>query len=404
MMTPRRPQPRTPALAALTLGAAACFPPAAPVPGTTGTTTAGDSGGGTVDWPAGPCALDPPNPSALLLTTTDFATGAVSVVDLATGAITPDVALASTDAIPYALGDRAVIVNRYQFDYLDVLAPDQGWASLAEIALDDPSVPSTNPHAVAAGPDGTWFVTFFGLPAIAVLDPSAPPAQAWIDRISLAPVADADGNPEASFAIACGDVLLVSLGRLDDGAGFAPRGEDRMVAVDMTARALLPGHVPLLGSFLKQVRRDPTDPEGRHLLLLTTGIERLDPASGALSWAVPDTAFAAAGLDDRLLPQSFDVSADGTVAYLAAYTPDFSEVRLYRVGLDGAAPAVPEPFAGDLASVERTLELVGDTLWVGSTRAGARGLWRFDVSTDPPTVFDGPRTVGLPPYSLTTLP
>ena len=101
---------------------------------------------------------------------------------------------------------------------------------------------------------------------------------------------------------------------------------------------------------------------------------------------------------------AFDLADDGSVAYLAAYDADYSQVRLYRVGLDGAAPEIPEPFAEGFDSAERTLELVGDNLWYGSRRLERPGLWRFDVSLDPPQLLDGPISTGLPPYSMVAIP
>jgi hypothetical protein len=117
---------------------------------------------------------------------------------------------------------------------------------------------------------------------------------------------------------------------------------------------------------------------------------------------VPPESFAAAGIGGMRQPQSFDVDDDGAIAWLAAYDEDFVQVRLYRVALDSGDP--PEPFADDFDSVERTLELVGDRLWYGSTRRGAPGLWVFDVSVDPPAVVAGPLDTGLPPYSVVAIP
>ncbi len=110
------------------------------------------------------------------------------------------------------------------------------------------------------------------------------------------------------------------------------------------------------------------------------------------------------GIDHRWLPQAFDVDANGTTAYLAAYDPDFNGVRLFRVGLDGRAPPELEQIAEGFDSSERTLEVVGDRLWYGSTRSGARGIWSFDLSAEPPVAVAGPLSTGLPPYSIAALP
>jgi len=109
--------------------------------------------------PAGACDLDPPAPSRLVLTTTDFVTGAVTVVDLADGSVEPDVAVGSTDAVPFAHDGRVVLVHRYLLDRLDVL-DGESWSLVAQHSV-AAARGSTNPHGVAFDAAGTAWVTTF---------------------------------------------------------------------------------------------------------------------------------------------------------------------------------------------------------------------------------------------------
>ena len=59
----------------------------------------------------------------MLVTSTDFSTGAVGLVEVATREVQPDLALASTDAMPSAWGERAFVINRFGFDWIDELDP-----------------------------------------------------------------------------------------------------------------------------------------------------------------------------------------------------------------------------------------------------------------------------------------
>jgi len=360
-----------------------------------------------------PCALDPPEPTRLLITTTDFSTGALSLASLQNETVARDVALGSTDAVPFWNGTKAYIVHRYGMDYVDVLDPAQGWASVGEYAVEDDSVPSTNPHCIAFDAEGLAYVVLYNVPAIVILDFSRDWDEASVGRIDLDGFADADGTPEASLCVACGDTLFVDLQRLDPA--FEPTDHDQLAAIDMPSRTPhdlddeRPGHqgIELQGQYIKQLRRDPNDPDAHTLLALTTGIERIDLESGEVSWAVDEASFAAAGIDHRHLPQSFDVSEDGTLAYVAAYEQgtDFEQVLLFRVGLDDHEPRIPESFADGFDSVERTLEVVGNRLWYGSTRTGQEGMWIFDLDQDPPTpLVTNPITTGLPPFSLIAIP
>lgn len=359
--------------------------------------------------PTGACALDPEAPTRLVVTTTDFATGAVAIVDLATGDVHADVAPASTDALPVAHGDRLFLLHRYGLDRVDELDAE-GYTLKSEVKLQSERSSGANPHALALAPDGRAFVSLFAEPRVAILDLRAAPGDAALGDVDLSPLAVGDENPEASAAVACGDLVYVVLEQLDEG--FRPRGQDGLAAIDTRTAAPVDTDpqtagvqgMPTLGTWLRQLRRDPGDPSGTTLLGLSTGIERIDLAAGEVTWAVPASHFVAAGIDDFLRPQSFDIDPSGELAYVAVYDDDFAQTRLYRVGLDGHGPETPEPFAEGFDSVEHTLEVVGDALWYGSTRHGASGLHRFDLSLDPPRADGPPRSTGLPPYALVALP
>jgi hypothetical protein len=373
-------------------------------------------------WPVldAPCSLDPDNADGLLVTTTDFSTGAVAVVDATTRTVTRDVALGTPDGIPFFGGGRALVVHRFQYDFVDVLDPGQGFGSVAQHALVVDGSSAPNPRSIAIGGDGLAYVPLFGPPQILVLDLELPPGRSQVDAIDVSPFADGDCSPEVSLAVACGDVMFVTIDRIATDRGFVRAGGDALVAVDLVERTALDldpdvegaQGIPTLGAWVKQLRVDPADPERHTLLALTEGIERIDLRDGSVSWAVTPAAFADAGITHYQLPLAFDVA--GNIAYVAAYaavdgdpdctddpTPCFEQARLYRVGLDGAAPAVPLPFADGFDASERTLAVIGDTLWYGSRKAGAPGLWVFDLGVDPPALVGGPLGTGLPPYSMT---
>jgi len=362
---------------------------------------------------SGPCVGGVAEPSRLVVTTTDFATGAVSLVDARTGEVTPDLALASTDAKPYYHEDRVFVVNRYMFDALDVLDADDELALSGQVGIVTDGAPSANPHAIAFGPDGRAYVSLFGAAELQVLDVEDPAAMRVEEPIDLCPVADADGSPEASLLIRCGDTLFVSIERLDRAHGFAlTEDQDALVAVDLTtgrlhdldpeAAGVQP--MPLLGPWAKQWRLDPRDPDGHTIYVLSSSLERVDLAAGTSEWAIDPEQLAELDLGDYKLPQAFDIDADGRHAYLASYTADFTEVLLLRADLEAGTP--PEVFAGGLQAVEQTLEVVGDTLWFGDRSHAAAGMRAWDLATDPPTAkFAGkPLSTGLAPYAVVAIP
>lgn len=365
-----------------------------------------------------PCRVGADEPTRLVVTTTDFATGAITIVE-PDGTVRPDVAVGSPDAIPYPTPDGVAVVHRFGYDFVDVLDPST-WRSLGQHALEAADADSPNPHAIVFDDEGLGYVTLFGSASLLVLDPAAPPGEAVTDRIDLSPFADEDGRPEASLAVRCGDTLWVGVERLDVPGGYQRVDDDMMVAVDLRTR--IPWDfdqdaeggqgLPLRGAWLKQLRQHPT--ESTSVLGLTSGIERIDLGALQSEWLVSPEAFAAAGIGHYQQPLSFDVDDAGERAWVAAYLPAaptdcsidpsacFDHAQLFEVDLTAAQPEL-EPFGAPFQAVDRTVVRVGDTLWVGSRQSDAPGLYRYDLSTRPPTLLDGPLSTGLPPYSITAV-
>ena len=358
-----------------------------------------------------PCG-DPPAPARFLVaTTTDFSTGAISVVDLADGRVHADVALGSTDAKPFAHGGLVYVLHRYLIDALDVLDPDAAWQIVDQQAIDAPDAASANPQAIAFA-DGRAYVTLHASAELAVFDLADPRHPIRDEGISLARLSDADGSPEPGLAVACGDVLFVALQRLDRAEGFRPRHDhDAVVAVDRRTGQLhdldpgAPGVQPieLLGRWARQWRRDPDDPSGRAMLVLTTGLERLDLATGASQWVVAPALLEAVGVASYLQPQAFALDRDG-VAYIASYTADFREVQVHRVGWGGRGPAAPELVLEGLQISEQAIEIIDDTLWVADRTIGASGLRAYDLLQHPARPLPGPLATGLAPYAILAAP
>ncbi len=369
-------------------------------------------------WPeVGACDFGPVNPSTLVVTTTDFGTGSVTIVD-ADGTVQTDVAVGSPDAVPYPAPRGAAIVHRHQQDFIDMLEPGT-WRSRGQHALQAADALSPNPHAIVFDEDGLGYVTLFGSSDLLVFDPAAVPGESVLDTIDLSPFADDDGRPEASTAVRCGETLWVGVQRLDVSSDSSPVDVDMLVAIDLPTRIPwdfepdAPGGqgIPLQGIWLRQLRRNGAD--ANSLYGLTSGIERIDLSSFESTWAVPPEAFAAVGAPHRFQPLAFDVDASGRWAWVAVYLPAegtasdcasnwqpcFDHARLFEVDLEADVPVLV-PFGAPFQAVDRTVQRIGDTLWIGSRELGAAGLYTYDLTTHPPALTGGPFSTGLPPYSL----
>ena len=347
----------------------------------TGTDTTGtDLPGIALD---APCTIDVLDPGRLAVITNDFMDPAkLHVVDLATRTLSPDLAPAPSDPA-LAWGDgKLVVLGRFGINTLDVY-DGPTLTPLAKHAVAVPGLADANPQALAFGPDGRAYLSLFASATLPVYDLDRQPAEAVVDSLDLAAFADKDGSPEAGVAFTCGGVMFVAIQRL---VNFVPVDLSWLVAVDLTSGAVLDldptadgtQALPLQGPWVKQVRLDPADPSGHTVLVLTSGVERVDLSLGTSRWAVDPALLSAAGVDG-FDPQAFTVAADGASAHLLATDGDYPNAAVFHVGLDGLAPATPQVLVDGLTSREKTLERTGATLWVGDAAPDQPRLRSFDL-------------------------
>lgn len=359
-----------------------------------------------------PCIAPAEQPTHLLVTSTDFSTGAVGLVELATREIHADLALASTDAVPVAWGERALVINRFGYDWIDELDPGHALSLVHEFPIQPASLDvSANPQALVFDPSGRAWVSLYGaaeLQVWRVSEPSEPPELEPLLGFDLREFADADGVPELGTMIACGELTFVVAERIDREA-WVPADDTQLIPITTTPGqealfdfdAAHPGAdaIHLLGTGFGAWRLDPGDPSGRTILVLNSGLERIDLAAASSEWWVPASVFEQAGFT-RLHLGGFDLDAQGR-PWIAAATPDFAEYRIYRIDLSGE-PKLIEQVAG-LHSVTGALEIVGDELWFADTTLGSSGLRVFEIAESASELAFSPLPVGLPPLGLAPL-
>jgi len=356
-----------------------------------------------------PCAAPVAEPSHLVVTSTDFHTGAVGLVELDTHTVLADLALASSDAVPVVAEGRVFVINRYGFDYIDELDPEtleliHEWPVRAAS-----SEASANPHAlILDGAERAW-VTLYGAGELQAFEfPTLQDAKVRAAlSLDLSAYADADGVPELGLALRCGEVAFVSAERIDRKL-WVPVADTVLIPVSLSEPAAIydlggegPGAIHLRGRGVGAWRLDPSDPAGHTILVLNSGLERVDLATGTTEWLVPAQRFVDAGYE-RLQLSGFDLDSHGR-PWLTAATADYASFALLRIDGEGEA-ATLEPVVDDLHSVTGALEIVGDVAYVADTTIGASGLRAFDLAAEPVAELpDSPLALGLPPQSIAPL-
>ena len=418
-MTPNsRPAPVTrpnPGLLALAASLAACElepPPDQPEPPPLIDAALGE-GYPTPSEPCGdPLARGELAPTHLVVTSTDFNTGAVGLVDLTSRTVAADLAPASSDAVPVVADGRVFVLNRFGFDYVDELDPAAGLALIHEFPiLAATSEASANPQALSLDPSGAAWISLLGagelqrfeFPTLAAAQPHASAA------VDLRGFADADGIPELGAVVGCGELAFVAAQRIDRG-DWVPVDETLLIPIARGEQPSLfdwdpdrPGAdaIGLGEAGFGRWRIDPSDASGRTILALGSGLARVDLAAGTHEWVVEPELFEAAGYE-RLQLASFAVDAGGRI-WISAATEGFAEHQLVRVDLDGPGPSLAVAVTG-LQSVTGAVEIVADELWFADTTIGASGLRVFAVTDDAlDELPDSPLPVGLPPMAIAPL-
>ncbi|MEZ4381689.1 MAG: hypothetical protein R3A79_10085 [Nannocystaceae bacterium] len=366
-----------------------------------------DSGGDApllaLDGPCGPTSVG----DELAVITTDFVNGGVSVAH-ADMSVDVDVVAATTDTVATGHGGDLFLLHRYGFNAIDVV--DGGdWSIRASYDVAVDGVAEPNPQALvfasAGEHSGHGVLTLLGAPELQILD-LAGDAATKVGSVDISAFADADGNPEAGAAIACGSIVLVGIQRLD--AAFVPVDSSYIIAVDTATESAIDldpdteglQGLELAGAWPRQIRVDPGDPSGETILVLTAGIERIHVPTMTRSWAVDAAELAAVGVAG-FAPQGFVTDAAGDVAYLIATDGAWPASAVWRLSLDADTPSAPEKIISGLMTNDSTLERVGDQLWVGDANPAASGMRVWDLAQDPPAeLTSSPLDTGLPPYTV----
>ncbi|MBN1772288.1 MAG: hypothetical protein JXB32_13550 [Deltaproteobacteria bacterium] len=168
---------------------------------------------------------DPAAEGTLFVLTTDFETGAFSIVDHEAETAAVNVGLTHSDAVARVRGSRVYVVNRLGQDNVTALDAADGFRVLWQRSTG----PGSNPQDIAFASDEKAYVPRLELPAVLVLDPRD---GTRLGEVDLSGLADADGVPEASWAVAVADRIVVAVGRLDRNDAYRPTGPGALAVLD----------------------------------------------------------------------------------------------------------------------------------------------------------------------------
>ncbi|MBN2493875.1 MAG: hypothetical protein JXR96_04720 [Deltaproteobacteria bacterium] len=346
--------------------------------------------------PQGSPLGDPSGRGKALVITTDYQDGATSLVDMRSLETWRSLERIHPDAVcRYDPRTRTpYVVSRMGADAVALLDPDDGWRVCGEYSVGAGS----NPQDIGVISAERAYVLRYADPALSIVHPSEGTELGTLD---LGAWADADGVPEAAWALVHEESLFVSLQRLTD---FQPAGYSSLLVLD-GAR----------GEVEREIRLSAPNPfaplryvpeldrvaviEAGVFGELDGGIELLPPgADGPAGLAVREQDLGGDLVDAELL--------DGQRGYAILGVPKSDSqmrTRLVRFDPSGAEPLAVLLDADDYDYSFLTLSPDRSQLWVCDRNREAPGVRIIDTRTDA-ELSAQPIDTGLPPYMICFVP
>ncbi|MCK4547968.1 MAG: T9SS type A sorting domain-containing protein [Candidatus Eisenbacteria sp.] len=167
----------------------------------------------------------------------------------------------STDAVAhYDYGeDMVFIVNRYLADNIQLVDPNQSFATTGQYSVGNGS----NPHDIRVASSEKAYVSRFEWKTLLIVNPYT---GAILDSIDLSPVADGDGIPEMDRMAIVDGKLFVTLNSINHTT-WLPDGPGKVAVIDVAADTLVdtdPGAAGVQAITLElenpytEIRFDPT--------------------------------------------------------------------------------------------------------------------------------------------------
>ena len=328
-----------------------------------------------------------------IVVTSDFATGALSAIDVATHQVAANVASIHSDASVRVYGGLVYVVNRFGQDNIQVIDPANGYTTVRQFSIGNGS----NPQDIAFASPVKAYVSRYGSADLLIVDPRN---GAQRGTISLAAFADSDGVPEMAQMAFVEPWLFVACQRL---TSFAATNPSVVVVIDTRNDQIVdkdlftPGIQPITLTGRNPITDFVYDPASRELMIgcvgdfgiADGGIERIDAESlESLGYAITEGALGGDVLDVvwHEAGHSFAIVGDAS----------FNNLLMSWSAVSGAAiDTVYAPGGFTLPDCE--INSLGE-LYVGYSGMTAPGVRVYDAGPD--TLITGPLDTGLPPRRI----
>lgn len=327
--------------------------------------------------------------------TSDFATGGLSVIDLDTRQVTPNVATVHPDATLRIHNGLIYVLNRFGQDNIQIIDPGKNFATRRQYSTGNGS----NPQDIVFVTALKGYISRYGSAEVLVVHPSS---GVQLNTISLAAFADSDGLPEMAGMAMVWPYVFVACQRLTN---FAASNPSMVVVIDARSDAIVDADATTPGvQAITLTGRNPIsdfvyDSAGQSLLIgcagafgaMDGGIERIDPVTlQSLGFAITEATLGGDVLDIAWNDpdHSYAVVSDASFnASVVAWSANAGT-------LVGSGPVyAPGGFSVPDCAVNGRGEL-----YICDNTFTAPGVRVFSAGPDTPLA--GPLTTGLPPNQI----
>ena len=332
------------------------------------------------------------------ITATDYATGSSAVIHL-DGSYTTEIGVASvhSDAVARWYAGLVYVINREGADNIQVLDPADHWATIAQHSVGN----GTNPVDIAFVSPHKAFVSRNDSNLLLIMDPLT---GTHLGTVDLSFFADGDGLCEMDHLYLKGDMLFVSIQRVDRDNWWMPVGDSYLAVVDAAADSLV--DLDPVEPGMQGIPLPAANPYGeleydrwRNRLLVSCvglwgvrdgGIAIVDPFAFEPDGLLLTETAAGGDIGD------FEIFSPSK-GYLIVDTPSFT-TRL--VPFDPSSGTVGTPLYSPPAWVLNDIEISpAGELFVADQTETAPGVWIRDAATGA-LILPSPRSTGLPPFSI----
>ena len=347
----------------------------------------------------GPGNTPPPHGDFAFVTTTDYTTGAASIVTADTLLkATKNVASIHSDALSRFYDGRIYVLNRQGADNVQVIDPASGFATLKQFSVGN----GADPEDIVFLSRSRAFVSRYNEDQLWIVDPNQGRRTGLIDFSWLA---DADNVPEMAHMVKVGDRVFIAVQRLDRNTPFHdPVGTSYVAVFDITTEQFIDAEPGTIGrQAIKLATANPFGemvynvasgkiwvPNVGYFSQLDGGLELVDPVTLTTSGVVLSETQLGGNITDV-------VPIDAT--HGAAIISD-SNFNTLLVGFDLSAPTSIDTIYAPGGFSLQDAELSPDRRIFVSDRTAVLPGIRVFRSDNHAQITVSPVDVGLPPADI----